>query len=789
MGGRRGLPGFMCLIGALTIVVANAVAAAGVLSGSTSPSVAASAFTPGVVSLQPLGGAKCPADYACEAFTVTCDGVVQSAPGYFARRNASSAPRGMVILFSDSAGKGWWSATPKPAALAKDLAIAGFEVVQVRWRDGWSIAAPGDAAGPAHLGCRPAGIIRWLYENAFVPLGITPNGIGICGFCIVGTSGGSSQVAFALSHFGLEGILDAALLLSGPPHAAMSKGCLQVQGEKKYWYTLSESNTMDASFGFSGNSGPCVAHDASWASRWLEESPDTGGSDHVHPTTRVQFLFGQNDGGNSVAHGTDYYERLRSSGSPMVVTKTLPGVGHGIENYDLGVTEIKNVLLYIPPVIDVGDVTVPEGSGAAALPLILSSSSDLAVSVRATTIDVTAIAGEDYVQTSETVTFTPGQTSGSVSVPIIADDSPESEETFAIVLDDVQNAAIGDGSWIATIADDDTPMGAVLAVADGSGLEDSGSIVFSVTLTPAAADAVIVSYRTADGTAGTPDDYGFVEGSIVFAPGETRHEIAVPLLDDDIIESEETFDFELFDPSGASIADGTGEGSIIDDDADVSVSIADATVGEGDNGSTSAVFVVALSRPASEDISIIWSTESITASDPADYVGGEGEALIVAGATTSELVISVTGDLTNEDDETFSVGIWTEDAVVADLQAIGSIVDDDPVPTVTIGDITMTEGTGGTTTASFTISLSNPTQSPVSVHFQTSPGSAKSPGDFEATSGTLTIAPDGLSGTVTVLVAADGTAERSEYFTVSISNAVGATIGASTGRCTILNDD
>ena len=95
-------------------------------------------------------------------------------------------------------------------------------------------------------------------------------------------------------------------------------------------------------------------------------------------------------------------------------------------------------------------------------------------------------------------------------------------------------------------------------------------------------------------------------------------------------------------------------------------------------------------------------------------------------------------------------------ATIADSQGIGTIIDDDG-PSIAISDVTVNpEGTGGTSSASFTVSLSAPSPQAVSVDADTAPGTATSPADFAATSVTLDWAPgDGEAKTVTVPVSTD----------------------------------
>jgi hypothetical protein len=112
-----------------------------------------------------------------------------------------------------------------------------------------------------------------------------------------------------------------------------------------------------------------------------------------------------------------------------------------------------------------------------------------------------------------------------------------------------------------------------------------------------------------------------------------------------------------------------------------------------------------------------------------------------------------------------------------------------PLPTLSIGNVSQNEGNSGTTPFTFTVTLSAASASTVSVDFATADGTATSPSDYAATSGTLTFAPGVTSRTITVNVVGDTTVEPNETFTVNLSNPSSATIATATGTGTIVNDD
>jgi probable HAF family extracellular repeat protein len=111
------------------------------------------------------------------------------------------------------------------------------------------------------------------------------------------------------------------------------------------------------------------------------------------------------------------------------------------------------------------------------------------------------------------------------------------------------------------------------------------------------------------------------------------------------------------------------------------------------------------------------------------------------------------------------------------------------VPTLTIGDVTVTEGNTGTRSAVFTVNVSAGSSETVSVNFATANGSASAGSDYQAAYGTLTFAPGETSKTITVLVNGDRIGEPNETFAVNLSNPTNATIGDAQGVGTITDDE
>src|SRR5262249_16627922 len=119
-----------------------------------------------------------------------------------------------------------------------------------------------------------------------------------------------------------------------------------------------------------------------------------------------------------------------------------------------------------------------------------------------------------------------------------------------------------------------------------------------------------------------------------------------------------------------------------------------------------------------------------------------------------------------------------------------TIVDDDPPPTISISNASVTEGDSGTVNMTFTVTLSNPSAFTTTVDFVTANGTAVAGTDYNAATGTVTFAPGQTSQPVSVQVIGNTLFQANRQFTVNLSNpTASATLGTSTGTGTINDDD
>tara|TARA_R110002111_G_scaffold247140_1_gene309996 strand:+ start:270 stop:17531 length:17262 start_codon:yes stop_codon:yes gene_type:complete len=336
---------------------------------------------------------------------------------------------------------------------------------------------------------------------------------------------------------------------------------------------------------------------------------------------------------------------------------------------------------------------------------------------------------------------------------------------------------------------------------------DSGnSTVFEivVTLSNPNVDAVTVKYETSNGTAEAGIDYNFTTGTITFAPGETTQIIQVIVIGDDIPENNETFYVNLFDSTGAAIANSQSVVTILNDEAVVSIN--DVSANEGPQGvGTNFNFTVTLSHPVTDVVTL----------DVATLLAGVGNAFAAADdfvalnqtltfnpgeSLTQTVTVVVNGDSAIEDDEIFHVELsnlnvaGSAAVTISDSIGEGEIKNDDKA-LLSVSDVTLTENFDDPNYSDFifTVSLSQPISAVVTVDITTVNGTATVvDGDYVANSTTLTF--DGITfpgitqQNFTVRVLNDSIVEGLETFFVELSNEINANIADGQGVGTIVDN-
>ena len=403
-----------------------------------------------------------------------------------------------------------------------------------------------------------------------------------------------------------------------------------------------------------------------------------------------------------------------------------------------------------------------------------------------------ATSGVDYTGAPATVTIPAGATTATFTIDPTADATVEPDETVTFSIAAGTGYTIGaPSSATGTILNDDVPS-VTITVSPAAVAEDgAANLTYTVTLNQAAFGAINVNY-TIGGTATNGTDYATIASPLVIAAGNTTGTITVNPTADATIEADETVILTLAAGTGYTVgAPNAATGTILNDDLP-NLTINDVTASEGNAGTTNFTFTVSLSAPAGPGgVTFDIATANGTATAGVDYIGQSltGQT-IPAGSSTYTFTVLVNGDTLNEPSETFFVNVTNvTNAIVVDGQGVGTIVNDDPLPSLSINDVTVVEGNAGTVNANFTVTLSAPSGQTVSVNYATADGTATAPADYTSLSGALIFSPGQTAQAISVFVNGDVVPEANETFFVNLSGATNATIADNQGVGTISNDD
>jgi hypothetical protein len=202
---------------------------------------------------------------------------------------------------------------------------------------------------------------------------------------------------------------------------------------------------------------------------------------------------------------------------------------------------------------------------------------------------------------------------------------------------------------------------------------------FTVFLSATSAETVTVAYATANGSAAAGSDYQAASGILTFAPGETSKAVTVLVNGDRLLEPNETFLVNLSSATNATITDGQGVGTIVDDEPRISIS--DVAKKEGKkNQTTLFTFTVTLSAAYDQPVTMSFQTANGTATtSDGDYVAKTGTLTFAPGETTKTITITVNGDNKKEADETFYLDLFgnSSNSLFTKSRGIGTILNDD----------------------------------------------------------------------------------------------------------------
>ena len=470
----------------------------------------------------------------------------------------------------------------------------------------------------------------------------------------------------------------------------------------------------------------------------------------------------------------------------------------------------------LTPTLTLDDVSIVEGNtGSQALRFTIRLSSQAAqpVSLNFATGPASggalATEGVDYAATNGALVIPAGASTGYVDVTIHGDFATEANESFLLNLTNIQGATVGNSSAKGTIVDDDLTLPTISM--EKTNIPEGGTgtrnLVFTVRLSSAVGVDTLVDYATvaADpqvGALATANvDYVPTAGTLTIPAGSLTGVVHVVVNCDYTIEANEYLSLVLSNPVNGVIPTGTTSalGIIANDDKIPTISLANTSFVEGSNGAANTVrFQFMLSNPFDQPVRVSYATADATsgalATAGVDYTATSGVLEIPAGQSLGIVRVPIVGDISIEPNEVFQLLLSNPvNGVLGTTAAVGTITNDDQIPTLTIADVSIVEGNSGSRALRFFIRLSNLIDQPVSLNYATgaaSGGALATEGvDYAATSGVLVIAPGASAGYVDVTIYGDFAVESDEAFLLNLTNIQGAVVGNSSAKGTIVNDD
>ncbi|AKV70102.1 beta strand repeat-containing protein [Microcystis panniformis] len=483
------------------------------------------------------------------------------------------------------------------------------------------------------------------------------------------------------------------------------------------------------------------------------------GNDTISGNAGSDYIYGEN--GNDVLNGGDGYDDLYGGNGNDTLQGTDGGTG---ESDDLvgGSGNDRFILADTTKTFYDDGLTTTEGT------------SDYATIADFSTIDDTIQlrgSSSDYLLT----------VSGSTTKLYINKPGNEADELIAYISN--QTALSLTASYFSYVSSPTLPS-ITLAVAPSSVTEDgTTNLVYTFTRTGVTTNSLTVNY-TVEGTATNGTDYASIPTSVTFAAGSSTATVTVDPTADTIVEADETVALTL--TAGTDYTIGTTTpvtGTITNDDLilpSITLAISPSSVTE--DGTSNLIYIFIRTGDTTNPLTVNYSIGG-TATNGTDYTLLPTSVTFEANSAIATVIVDPTADTIVESDETviLTLAAGTGYTIGTPNAATGTINNDDTSVTsqLSINDITVVEGKDNN--AILTVTVDNPNPQPITFNYTTAPINATANVDYTSKTGTITIAPNTATATISIPILNDNLNEPDEAFTVTLSNPVNATINPEGG--------
>jgi len=425
------------------------------------------------------------------------------------------------------------------------------------------------------------------------------------------------------------------------------------------------------------------------------------------------------------------------------------------------------------------------------------------VTVNYTTTNGTAVAGEDYNATTGSVTFYPLQSSKTIQVPIINNDTYEDTEYLYF---DISTSTTGyevtDSRGVGYIYDDDTqPLEATLYNRYEPESDTNWTLNFTVGLNQEAPEDITLSYTTIDNTAISGSDYVGSSGTVTIPKGEKYGYIPITIIGDTLPEGTEYFSVQISNINQGTIVRDTSTGTIYDDDA-IKVYMDSQDINEGDSGDTNKMaFRIYLEKeyPLDSPLTIHYETSDGSSTPSAnvdsDYIATSGDITFNKGDIETTIYVDIVGDDIIEDDEFLQMNLSGSSYIIT-TQSQALILNDDgeyPAISLTSVEYSTLEGNSSQKNLDFNFTLDKPALEDSSFHYETYDDTAQDENgdnDYIYTHGDKTLDVGTTSFSISVPINGDTKIEEDESFYFTFTNLNNLNYGSTnTAKGIIENDD
>ncbi|MCZ8365589.1 MAG: right-handed parallel beta-helix repeat-containing protein [Microcystis sp. LE19-251.1A] len=413
------------------------------------------------------------------------------------------------------------------------------------------------------------------------------------------------------------------------------------------------------------------------------------------------------------------------------------------------------------------------------------------------TLGGTATLNTDYTRTgtTNTVTFAANSSTATVTVDPTADTTVESNETVALTLASGTGYTVGTTTAVTgTITNDDFPS-ITLAVSPSSVNEDgTTNLVYTFTRTGSTTSALTANY-TVGGTATFSTDYTqtgaatftSTTGTVNFAANSSTATVTVDPTADTTVENNETVALTLASGTGYTVGTATAVTGTITNDDFPSITLAVSPSSVTEDGTTNLVYTFTRTGSTTSALTANYTvggtatfSTDYTQTGAATFTSTTGTVNFVAGSSTATVTVDPTADTTVESNETVALTLASGTGyTVGTTTAVTGTINNDDFSQLSINNVTVVEGQDSNVT--LTVTVDNPNPQPISFNYTTGPIDATANVDYTSQTGTLTIAANTSTATISIPILNDNLNEADEAFTVTLSNAVNATINPEGG--------